>query len=163
LLNVIDTRLPSRPYLLVLDTFEQVQYRGERQALSLWRLFGTLQQKFPFLRIVVSGRAQVTTLHLDGELPTNLEVGDLDDESAIAFVMRLGVTSKETAETLVRQVGGVPLSLKLAATLLAKQPEADLKVKSRIWLRTADEVIQGTLFDRILGQISDGELRRLAH
>lgn len=163
LLKVIDSRLPSRPYLLVLDTFEQVQYRGERQALSLWRLFGTLQQKFPFLRIVVSGRAPVTTLRLDGELPTNLGVGDLDDESAIAFVMQLGVTSKETAETLVRQVGGVPLSLKLAATLLAKQPEADLKVKSRIWLRTADEVIQGTLFDRILGQIADGELRRLAH
>ena len=156
-------RFPSRPFVLVLDTFEQVQYRGERQASSLWRLFGQLQQEFSFLRIVVSGRAPVTTLRLADTLPLNLEVGDLDDESAMAFVMQLGVRSKQTAKMLVNQVGGVPLSLKLAATLLAKEPEAEIKVKSRIWLRTADEVIQGSLFDRILGQITDGELQRLAH
>src|SRR5262249_15515330 len=118
LLNGIAQRLPMRPYLIVLDTFEQVQYRGERQALPLWRLLGKVQQSFLFMRIVVSGRAPVTTLRLAGKLPQPFPVGDLDSESAVAFVMATGVSSRETAEALIRAVGGVPLSLKLAATLV---------------------------------------------
>ena len=163
LLDVVARRLPRRPYLVVLDTFEQVQYQGERQALPLWRLLDRLQQPAPFLRIVVSGRAPVTTLRLAGKLPEPFEIGDLDDKSAVAFVMATGVSSRETAEALVRAVGGVPLSLKLAATLVRKEPEADINVRSKFWLRTADEVIQGQLYDRILGQVNDPELRRIAH
>jgi hypothetical protein len=163
LLKSIAQHLPMRPYLIVLDTFEQVQYRGERQALPLWRLLGKVQQSSPFIRIVISGRAPVTTLLLADKLPQPFPVGELDDESAVAFVMASGVSSRETAQALIRAVGGVPLSLKLAATLVNKEPDADINVRSRFWFRTADEVIQGQLYDRILGYISDPELKRVAH
>jgi hypothetical protein len=162
-LGVMEKALGPRPYLVVIDTFEQVQVRGETIAIPFWEALSEIQSRWPFLRVVVSGRAPVRTLKLAGKEPANLVVGDLDRESAEAFVLAQGITSSDVARSVVRQVGGVPLSLKLAVALLMKQPSADLNIKSGVFLRTADEVVQGQLYDRILGQISDPELVRLAH
>jgi hypothetical protein len=162
-LGVMEKVLGPRPYLVVLDTFEQVQVRGETIAIPFWEALTEIQSRWPFLRVVVSGRAPVRTLKLAGKEPANLVVGDLDRESAEAFVQAQGISSSEVARSIVRQVGGVPLSLKLAVALLLKQPSANLDIKSGVFLKTADEVVQGQLYDRILGQISDPELVRLAH
>ena len=129
----------------------------------MWQILGKVQERFPILRIVVAGRAPVATLRLGGTLPQQLPIGDLDHDAAVAFVTAATRFSDEVAQAIVKAVGGVPLSLKLAARLLRDQPDADLNVGSRFWLRTADEVIQGQLFDRILGQIGDLEVRRVAH
>ena len=163
LMRAVQRVLPGRPFVLILDTFEQVQYLGESRALSLWQILAKVQERFPILRIVVSGRAPVSTLRMGGELPEQLEVGDLDTAAAVAFVQASGGFAPATAEAIVRAVGGVPLSLKLASRLLHDDPDADINVGSRFWLRTADEVIQGQLFDRILGQIRDQQIRRVAH
>jgi hypothetical protein len=163
LLGSLETALGPRPFVVVLDTFEQVQYRGEAQAIPLWDMLAQMQSAWPFLRVVISGRAPVTTLRLASKPPENLKLGDLDRESALAFVKARGIESEEIADAIVRQVGGVPLSLKLAAALLRKAPQEELAIKSRFWIRAADEVIQGQLFDRLLGQISNPEVRRLAH
>ncbi len=160
-MRAVQKELPNRPYLLVLDTFEQVQYLGETHALSLWQILGKVQERHPILRIVVCGRAPVASLRLGGELPKTLAVGALDTSAAVAFVKTLGNFADDVAAAIVQSVGGVPLSLKLAARLLRDTPAADLG--SRGWLRAADEVIQGQLFDRILGQIHDDEVRRVAH
>jgi hypothetical protein len=163
LLRSLERALGPRPFVVVLDTFEQVQYRGEEHAFPLWDMLTKMQAAWPFLRVVVSGRAPVTTLRLAGKPPATLNLGELDRESALAFVKAAGIESPEMAASIVRQVGGVPLSLKLAAALLKKAPQEELAIKSHFWMRAADEVIQGQLFDRLLGQISDPEVRRLAH
>jgi hypothetical protein len=163
LLGLLETRLGPRPYLIVLDTFELVQYRGEQQAFPLWSLLARMQAARPFLRVVVSGRAPVTTLRLADKPPASLPLGELDRESAVAIVQAMGIADASVAATIVRQVGGVPLSLKLAVALVKRSPGADVSVRSAVWMRAADEVVQGQLFDRILVHIQNPELQRLAH
>ena len=163
LLGVLEQRLGPRPYLIVLDTFEQVQYRGESLAYPLWELLSALQEARPFLRVVVAGRAPVTTLRLDGKAPRPMALGELDSESAIAYLKTQGIRAPDLARAIVRQVGGVPLSLKLAATVVKRSSETDLNVRSRGWLGTADEIVQGQLFGRILEQIEREDVQRMAH
>ena len=59
----------SRPYVVVLDTFEEIQYRGEPRAFPLWQMLAELQDQAPFLRVVVAGRAPVESLRLAGRSP----------------------------------------------------------------------------------------------
>jgi hypothetical protein len=126
-------------------------------------MLSTLQEARPFLRVVVAGRAPVTTLRLAGKPPRAMALGELDTESAIAYLKTRGIQSPEIARAIVKQVGGVPLSLKLAATVLRRSTETDLNVGSRWWLGTADEIVQGQLFGRILEQIEREDVRRMAH
>jgi hypothetical protein len=168
LTGILRVQLGPRPFIIILDTFEEVQYRGERLAFPFWELLSEMQERFPFLRVVISGRAPVTSLTLIGQEPVQLQLGELDQDAAAAFVQGYGI-DKSLATILVKQVGGVPLSLKLAATAAGEEGEADsrgiknLAGKSRFWFSTSDEIIQGTLYSRILGHIHDPVLERLAH
>ncbi|WLB87860.1 hypothetical protein QIH91_35050 [Bradyrhizobium japonicum USDA 135] len=103
------------------------------------------------------------------ERPANfLEVGSLDNNAAIAFLQAQGVVDTELAARIVGQVGGLPLSLKLAASLI-KRDGADAKGvrnlagRSSFWFSASDEMIQGQLFERILGHIHNPQVERLAH
>ena len=58
LMKLIEDSLGPRPFVIVLDTFEEVQYRGEKLAYPLWEMLDRMQQSFPFLRVVVSGCAR---------------------------------------------------------------------------------------------------------
>jgi hypothetical protein len=168
MLGIIGLRLGRRPYVVVLDTFEEVQYRGEARALPFWRVLQHLQERWPFLRVVVSGRSPVTTLILAGQPPKPIELGDLDDAAAAAFLQAEGIGDMVLAKSLVKQVGGVPLSLKLVASVFRREglsnPDVkDLPAKSSLFFDTADEVIQGQLYERILGHIHDPRIVSLAH
>ena len=127
-----------------------------------------LQQRAPFLRVVISGRAPVTSLLLGGKPPQSMVIGELDAEAAAAFLKSQGVNDPEVARQLVKSFGGVPLSLKLVATLLAQDPDA-LKGKNApkgrgTWfVSLSDEVIQGQLYERVLERIKDDQVRRLAY
>lgn len=168
LLGSIESRLGPRPYVVTLDTFEEVQYRGEASAFPFWELLANLQQARPFLRVVVSGRAPANGLLLSGRSAFDLEIGDLDKAAAIAFLQAKGVDDPGLAARIVGQVGGVPLSLKLAASLVEREgAEAkgirDLSGRSSFWFSASDEMIQGQLFERILGHIHHPQVERLAH
>jgi hypothetical protein len=168
LLGIIQTALGPRPYVVILDTFEEVQYRGEARANPLWQLLSNLQEQSPFLRVVISGRAPVESLRLGGQAPSRLELGDLDKDAAVAFLQTQGVTDLVLAERLVATFGGVPLSLKLVAELVVEHKEAfaDLRELGRqgtFLVSVSDEVIEGLLYDRILGHIRNDQVRRLAH
>jgi hypothetical protein len=131
-------------------------------------MLAQLQRRWPFLRVVISGRAPVTTLKLAGAAPKQLELGKLDAESATAILVRDGVSDKKLARRLVDLVGAIPLSLKLAAELYKREAEEsgglkDLKRNSRFWISASASVIQGQLYDRILGHIHNEQVRRLAH
>ena len=168
LLGSIESRLGPRPYVVTLDTFEEIQYRGEARAFPFWELLANLQQAMPFLRVVVSGRAPANGLMLAGKPAFGLEIGDLDKAAAVAFLQAKGVDDPGLAARIVGQVGGVPLSLKLAASLVEREgAEAKgiraLAGRSSFWFSASDEMIQGQLFERILGHIHHPQVERLAH
>jgi hypothetical protein len=168
LVGAIDQFLGPRPYVIVLDTFEEVQYRGEHRASPFWELLDYLQRTRPFLRVIISGRARADTLILADRSPEHIELGDLDNDAAIAYLQNRGVSDPAVASALVRQVGGVPLSLKLAASLLNRESGGreslqGIASKSKFWGAASDEEIQGELFSRILGHIHEPAVQRLAH
>ena len=166
-LAIMGDVLAARPYVVVLDTFEEVQFRGEARAYPLWEMLDRLQQRWPVLRVIVAGRAPVETLRLAGHPPKSMELGDLDTDAAIAFLAAQGVKDEALARRLVAQYGGVPLSLKLVATL-AREPDGDaveLAAGGRGASSAAvgNEVVQGQLYERVLAHVHDERVRRLAH
>lgn len=88
-----------------------------------------------------------------------------DDEAAFGFLTAYGVEDEALARNAVRQLGGNPLTLKLAAELIKKDARAlvDVRTKRLFILRVRDEAIQGQLYRRILGRIHDDSVRKLAH
>src|SRR5215213_383882 len=166
LMKLIEDSLGPRLFVIVLDTFEEVQYRGERLAFPLWEILDRMQQSFPFLRVVISGRAPVKSLILAGKEPEQLVLGDLDNEAAVGYLKGLGIEDAELAQMLVKQLGGVPLSLKLAAAVVKRDGVARLSNISRkpsFFSSTSDSAIQGLLFTRILGHLHDPVLEKVAH
>jgi len=165
------------PLLLVLDTFEEVQYRSEAQVGRLWRWLADFQDQLPVLRTVVSGRASVEDLRVNGRQAEKLPLGDLDEAAAVGYLQARGVTDGQIAAVVARQVGGNPLSLALAAEVLRREgPDAvdqggikDIKRPRRHLIfgksesGITEELIQGVLYERILDHINDPDVRRLAH
>ena len=157
-----------RPYVVVLDTFEQVQYRGEARALPLWDLLAGVQDRAPSLRVVVAGRAPVESLRLAGKPPRQIILAGLDDESARAFLSTQGISDPALQDKLVRTFGRVPLSLKLVGLLAARTPGGatallDPALTGDALVAASDELIQGQLYERILGRIDNEQVRRLAN
>lgn len=172
LLSAILTRLRSslgpRPYIIVLDTFEEVQYRGEERAYPFWKMLSELQDRAPFLRVAVAGRAPVESLRLAGRPPRHIELGDLDDEAADAFLAAQGIENPRTRDSLVETFGRLPLTLKLVGSLATRtlggaSALLDPKARGFSLLAASDEVIQAELYGRLLDQIVDERVRRLAH
>ncbi len=168
LLSLLESELGPRPFIVVFDTFEEVQYRGEHRALPLWKMLTELQRRWPFLRVVLSGRSPADTLRLAGTPPEPLGLSELESGAAVRLLKIKGVTDEAVARAIVQQVGGVPLSLILAASLVERSgaaPDAlaNLSGRSRFWFSPGDDQIQGQLYERLLGRIHDLRVERLAH
>jgi hypothetical protein len=160
--------LGPRPYVVVLDTFEEIQYRGEARAFPLWDMLAKVQGRAPFLRVVVAGRAPVESLRLAGKPPRQIVLGELDDESAMAFLKTQGILDRKLQVKLVLTFGRVPLSLKLVASLADRTPGGaaallDPAATGGSLVAASDELIQGQLYERILDHIANEQVRRLAH
>ncbi len=63
----------DRPFMLALDTFEEVQYRSSRVVRRLFDFLRALQEKAPQARPILAGRNPV---HIEGYEVTNLELKD---------------------------------------------------------------------------------------
>jgi hypothetical protein len=156
------------PLLIVIDTFEEVQKRGVEMARVLWQFLRALQEEFPRVRIVVSGRAPVPELGTYLASPIVLQLNEFDEGSAISFLVARGVSNLDVARALYRQVGGNPLNLKLAAQVAkldgsGKLGIEGLKTSSYLIFAAAEHVVQGQLYRRILERIPDEDLQKLAH
>jgi hypothetical protein len=168
ILGMLRSRLGPRPYVIVLDTFEEIQYRGEERAFPFWELLSRMQGGAPFLRVVVAGRAPTESLVLAESPPRQIILGDLDADAAAAFLETQGIADPLLQRGFVETFGRLPLSLKLATSLAARTPggaaallgpEADgLSLAA-----ASDEVIQARLYGRILDRIGDERVCRLAH
>jgi len=155
----------DRPLLLVLDTFEEVQFRTASALRQLWALFEELQNLYPLTRVVVSGRVEVRGPYAPTML--DLKLGDLDRKASEELLGRLGVTEPQVRRRVYDQVKGNPLSLRLAAQVLAAEGPvrgqlAGLKT-GRLPFSSNERLIQGQLYVRLLSHIHDPDVRKLAH
>ena len=166
------TKIETVPFLVVLDSFERTQYRSYLHLSRLWNFFESFQKAYPKVRVVVSGRAPVKGLKLQRQDGRQLRLKELPAKYAVAMLESRSGFDRETASSLVDTYGGNPLTLRLLARLDDDQlgvPEdaAQLK-KDRSWWSLSreevdDAVVQAMLYERILGQIEDESVRRLAH
>lgn len=167
MLGVLGNRLGPRPYVVVLDTFEEVQYRGEERAFPLWGVLSDLQDRWPFLRVVVAGRAPVDSLRLADRPPLQIELGDLDDEAADAFLRAQGIAHRRVRQELISTFGRLPLTLKLISSLASRTEGGAAALTGPrhgfSLVSASDEVIQAELYGRFLDHIADERVRRLAH
>ncbi|MFP2904607.1 hypothetical protein ACLESD_06030 [Pyxidicoccus sp. 3LFB2] len=154
--------------LLVLDTFEEVQYRSSPQLVRAALFLKEMRLASPKVRVVISGRAPLPNLKVNGRSPRSLALTELDEPAAMEVLLSHGIESPELAGELVKQVGRNPLSLKLAAAVakregITKGPIQDLKTTRFLFFSAKETMIQGQLYGRILGHIHDPEVRQLAH
>ncbi|WP_369147726.1 trypsin-like peptidase domain-containing protein [Streptomyces sp. R44] len=158
------------PLVVVVDSFEEAQYRGSPVIARMWAVWTALRAAYSRLRFVVSGRAPID--HPARVLtPRTMELTELDHEASVDLLMSSGVVDEPLAEDLVDRIGGHPLSLKLAArtavALGADSPSLGellrgLPSRRRYFDRQVDQMlIQGTLYDRLLKHIAEDDVRAL--
>jgi tetratricopeptide (TPR) repeat protein len=158
------------PFLIVFDTFEEVQYAGKTPELELGHFFLDLRRNYRNVRAVVSGRAYPAELKTVVDTPPiDIEIKEFDEDSANAYLKNLGVDQADFRKRLFEQVGGNPLSLKLAAEVFLREGGdekgiRDLKTTNWLILGVSEAKIQGQLYERILGHLhGDPDLKALAH
>jgi hypothetical protein len=149
--------------LLVFDSFEEVTQRGKSHVLTLFRFLNDLQLAAPRLRIVLSGRGalRVQVGH------KKLELRPVDPKTALAILDSYEITDQEILKCIIARVGGHPLSIRLAAQLVAiAKREAALNPDGAHWDQLFSSKLnarldEGILFRRIVDHIDDPEVRKL--
>ena len=155
------------PALLVMDTFEEVEYRSPQELIGLWQMLGAVQQGYPWLRVIISGR-RVSNVVVNRSSATQLDLPPLNREASEQLLHKLGVNDPKIAAAVANQVGGNPLTLRLAARVLESEQATAAgisQLNTRTWyLATlSEELIRGQLYRRILNHIHNDDVRKLAH
>jgi hypothetical protein len=155
----------DKPLLFILDTFEEVQYRSRAFVDEVFDFLESLQERIPTLRTVLSGRVPIESTKFKTD---NLEISVFDTEIAQGFLQSHGITDPEVARLVASQVGGSPLTLKLAVELLKREDPGtkgikNLKTKEGLLRKLDDAAIQVQLFTRILEHIHEPDVAKLAH
>jgi len=178
----------ARPFLLVLDTFEIVQYARE-DGLALEEFlnvlaFGTGGAAWPRMRLIISGRKHVP--QFGNRTTESLTLGALDRKGSVEMLMALSaragrpISSKDAqrlvaivAKTTGEQSGGVkPLRLRLIGEIFQKST-IDGPGLLQSLIREFESplspggiagqiLIDGILVRRIIGHIGDARVRALA-
>jgi len=108
----------NKPLLLVLDTFEEVQFRSSASEDDVFDFLSQLQPLIPRLRTVICGRTEIVSTQFKVR---ELKLENFDEPAAVAFLMHQGVKDEKLAKTIYGQVKGSPLVLQLAADLARKE------------------------------------------
>lgn len=178
----------ARPFLLVFDTFEVVQY-AEDDIANLQDFVASFSKPgenrlWNRLRLIISGRKEVKVFLVEVEIR---ELGALDEPGSVAMLMALAgdggkLVSEQEAQALVKAIvqltnektGGVqPLRLKLIGNLFEKDEEHTGSVIVNSLIEELDKplesgglaasiLIDGILVRRVLGHIRDARVRALA-
>jgi len=155
-----------QPFLVVLDTFEELLFHNREYLGDLWDFLDFLRGEVPALRVVLSGRS---TLPVEYPVQARLLNG-LDDQAAVDLLLERGIPTETFARQIVEVVGRSPLSLHLAAELFKRQGGnmqafEDLEARREYFYQVKEYLIQGLLYRRILGHIHDRDprIQSLAH
>ena len=155
----------GRPALVILDTFEEVQYHSQKTVEHIWSWLSALRERIPHVRVIVSGRAPVQIEGQTKPFFDVVEVDELDQDSAVAILKRYGATAA-TAGFIYDHIGGNPLALRLAGELVRIETGADTFeefISAEFADRLNHELAQAILFRRILGHVKTKDVRKLAH
>lgn len=150
--------LGDRPFLLVLDTFEEVQMRGASAVDSVFELIEGLSG-LPMLRVVIAGRAPI-----EDQKVTTYTLKNFDKKAALAF-MKAQKLRPGISEAVWDKVGGNPLALRLAVKLVHQQAFHTVRKEDlEGWFGKKEGLyIQGYLYTRLLAHIGDKRIEKLAH
>ena len=155
--------------VVVLDTFEELERTRPDQAEVLYGLFAALGSELPAFRLIVSGRGPAAAFLDETRRDRQLHVLPLGDTAAVSLLRLLvdreaqrslrPATSIDDAlaREIIKLVGGIPLTVRLAATVLVQEgPEAvvDAAARARVLDRVRSEAVRGFLYQRILSHIS---------
>ena len=150
--------MAERRVLVVFDTVEQVQRRGD----SAVDAFADLVQQLSLsdaLRIVVAGRAEVPELGIESHVLRGLR---RDEARELLLDLCKRPLSDETASLVLDGFGTSPLTVRLVARLLSDEAEDD-DLHDLLPLDLHTEQINAVLYQRVLKHIRDKQVRRLAH
>ena len=153
----------DKPLLLVLDTFEEVQFRSAALEDAVFDFLNTVQQRIPRLRTVLCGRTAITSTRYKVK---TLAIGNFDRDTAVVFLTNYGIFNQAIAGTVVDQVGTSPLVLRLAAELARTESVGvgGIKDLGSKWLAVfRRERIEVVLYKRILSHVSDKRVAQLAY
>lgn len=168
--RTVQRRTVEAPVVLVFDTFEEVQYRDREVLGRFWRMLDRLQEHYKPLRAIVCGRAAVSSLPMNAPKMREERLAELETPDRILLLQRLGVQDARIAEAIAGQVGGNPLTLRLAANVATNEQEQvgikgidSLVTRRLLFLQLDETLIQGQLYQRVLNHIHDERVRSLAH
>ena len=150
------------PLLLVLDTFEEAQVLGDEAVRRVEGFVESSLEQLPNMRVVLVGRDAVDGFFDGAERLVVVEFKDLP--SRMAFLEKRGL-DKSLSKAVAQQVGGRPLALLLAARLVKEQglDSITVSLKERFRGFFNKYLIDGILYERILGHIDDDDVKALAH
>jgi hypothetical protein len=162
-----------RPLVMIFDTIEALQVHSADGLLNLARWISDLHYKAGFrdIRIVLSGRVEAMLPESEATVYEPLfvkaepmELDELGREHAVELLGKLGVAAGN-AERLTDAFGGNPLVLRLLAQLATREgiDPRDLTETVDGRERADKELVQGVLYRRILGHVTDPTIRALAH
>ncbi|HEX6227754.1 MAG TPA: ATP-binding protein, partial [Chryseolinea sp.] len=133
----------KRPVLVVLDSFEEIQYRASPAELNnLFSFIREVSNIIPRLRPVFVGRAEAKYSGIEFDL---LQLADFDQAAAEAFLYARGITDKKLQSSIYSKLGGQPLTLQLAANLVEKE-----KIKSTAEIEKIGSLLDETLIQEVL-------------
>jgi hypothetical protein len=153
----------NQPLLLVLDTFEEVQFRSAAFADEVLDFLEALQSRVPRLRTVLSGRADVRSSRYKVR---TVVIGNFDKDAGVAFLTGRGIHDSQVAQKIFDQVGGSPLVLRLAADVakLEKVDQSGIEGLPSGWLSLfQSQSIEVVLYKRILSHVYDSRVQQLAY
>jgi hypothetical protein len=151
------------PVLLVFDTFEEVVYRAAEDLLGFWSMLDHLQDRVPQLKIILAGRGELER-SLGFRYPAiSLRLDNLEHDDAVRLLTRLGVEDIATARAVADQVGGNPLSLRLAAGVAHAEHPGPGGLEGLSVQDIGADLVRGQLYRRLLDHIHDENVRVLAH
>lgn len=147
------------PLLFVLDSFEEVQYRATLTDLvELNSFLHQMSDMVKRFRAVISGRSELPDLFLVNKL----FIGSFDEKAAIGYLTQKGITDDELSARIFENIGGNPLNLTLAASVVLKEMEKGDRSHDWLLLKMEGESIQELLFRRNMEHIHKEKVRQLA-
>ncbi len=169
-------KLPAdKPIVMIFDTLEEVQFSNPDALEPLVSLVSQLQAIAPQLRPILAGRVMVEEVEV-----TPMELGGLRLPACVALLQNELPVELSTNTQLVARLAdivavrdkndklrGNPLSLRLAAEVVRREANAAERVidelDEELQKQVGDAIVQGRLYERILGHIHDKRVAALAH
>lgn len=146
---------PHDAPLLVLDSFEAAQYAERYQ--ELWPVLEGMSHALSDLRVIVTGRAPVPGLRLDGRPAMSIHLKGLSIEDARVCLREKGIMDPAVLERVLELADGIPLILQLALRYVESGGRVEDLPRD-----LPPRIVAGFLHARILDRVGNPAFKELA-